>query len=92
MLNGFTLLILTAVLAGISVPLWNAWKWQGGWKIAAAIPAAVVAFDVLLIVIDTQRDPTSHNLWPFEILVCTAAAFACLAALKVARRVLRVQA
>jgi hypothetical protein len=28
---------------------------------------AALAFVVARIVVDTLRDPTSHNLWPFEI-------------------------
>lgn len=41
------------------------WRWRGGWRIAAA-PAMVMSFVVLRIVVDTARDPTSRNLWPFE--------------------------
>ena len=46
--------------------------------------------DVLRIVVDTARDPTSHNLWPFEILMWGGACVAFMVALKFARRVLRV--
>lgn len=28
-----------------------------------------MAFAALRIFVDTTRDPTSHNLWPFEILM-----------------------
>jgi hypothetical protein len=33
--------------------------------VASAVPAAVMA----RVVIDTMRDPTSHNLWPFEMVI-----------------------
>jgi hypothetical protein len=33
--------------------------------LAAAVPAAVMA----RVVVDTARDPTSHNLWPFEVVI-----------------------
>jgi hypothetical protein len=33
--------------------------------LAAAVPAAVMA----RVVVDTTRDPTSHNLWPFELVI-----------------------
>jgi peptidoglycan/LPS O-acetylase OafA/YrhL len=33
--------------------------------VAAAVPAAVMA----RVVVDTTRDPTSHNLWPFELII-----------------------
>lgn len=39
---------------------WIAWL-----LIAAAVPAAVLA----RIAVDTASDPTSHNLWPFEIVI-----------------------
>ena len=90
--NGFMLIILALVLAGIGVPLWSVWKWRGGWKIAAAVPAAVVVFVVLRILLDTARDPTSHNLWPFEILIFGTVALGCIGVLKVARRIMNVEA
>jgi hypothetical protein len=31
----------------------------------AAVPAAVLA----RVSVDTQRDPASHNLWPFEVMI-----------------------
>jgi hypothetical protein len=36
-------------------------------------------------VVDTARDPTSHNLWPFEILMYGTLSLALMAALKIAR-------
>jgi hypothetical protein len=33
--------------------------------VGAAIPAAVM----VRVVVDTATDPTSHNLWPFEIVL-----------------------
>jgi hypothetical protein len=50
-------------------PIWGWWRWRGGWRIAAAVPAVVMAFVVLRIVMGTAIDPTSHNLWPFEIVM-----------------------
>lgn len=87
--NGFMLAILALALAGIVVPVWSAWKWRGGWRLAAAVPAAVLGFVVLRIIIDTARDPTSHNLWPFEIVMFGAAALAWIAVLKAARKFVR---
>jgi hypothetical protein len=46
-----------------------------------------MAFVAGRIVLDTARDPTSHNLWPFEIVIAGGAGLAFLAALAVARRV-----
>lgn len=90
--NGFMLLMPALLLAGIGVPLWSVWKWRGAWRIAAAVPVAVVAFVGLRIVVDTARDPTSHNLWPFEIITYGAIALALIGALWLARRLMRVEA
>lgn len=89
--SGFMLLVLALLVAGIAVPLWTAWKWRGGWRLAAAVPAAVIGFVVLRIVVDTARDPTSHNLWPFEILQFGTVALIAIGALKFARRRLGIE-
>ena len=73
---------------GLAAPAWALWKWRGGWRGAAAVPAAIMAFVVLRIVLDTARDPTSHNLWPFELLMWGAASVAIVAVLALARRLL----
>lgn len=41
--------------------------WQGGWQVLALVPLVIVAAVLLVVVIDSWRDPSSHNLWPFEI-------------------------
>ena len=74
------------MLACIGAPLWALWKWRGGWRLAAVVPVAVMAFVVGRIVVDTSRDPTSHNLWPFEILYSGAAGLALIVVLALARR------
>jgi hypothetical protein len=71
--SGFFLAVLGIGLLGFAAPAWAVWKWRGGWRIAAAFPAAMMAFVVLRIVVDGTMDPTSHNLWPFEILMAGAA-------------------
>lgn len=79
--SGFMLLMLAVGLFGTLAPAWGLWRWRGGWRIAAAVPAAVMAFVVLRIVIDGMRDPTSHNLWPFEILTWGTLSSLCMIAL-----------
>ena len=87
--SAFMLVMLGLVLGGLGAPAWALWKWRGGWRVAAAVPALIVAFVVLRIVVDTARDPTSHNLWPFELLMWGAGSVAIVVALAVARRLLR---
>ncbi len=83
--NGFMLAVLALLIVGIGVPLWSVWRWRGGWRVAATVPAAVILFVVLRIIIDTAHDPTSHNLWPFEILQFGGIALLMVGGLKLAR-------
>jgi hypothetical protein len=84
--NGFMLLVLGLIVAGIGVPLRCVWKWRGAWRAAAAVAAGIMGFVVLRILVGTAIDPTSHNLWPFEILMAGLAALAIVGVLKVLRR------
>jgi hypothetical protein len=52
---------------GYVLPAWGVWRWHGTWRIAEAVPAAMMAFVIIRILVDGLRDPTSHNLFPFEI-------------------------
>jgi hypothetical protein len=73
-------------LGGLVFPLLALWRWQGGWKLAAAVPAGIVGFVILRIAVGTAADPTSHNLWPFEVLIAGLASLAIIGALALARR------
>ena len=86
LLGGFMLAMATLGLAGLAAPAWGLWRWRGGWRIAAAVPAAVMAFVVLRILAATAIDPTSHNLWPFEIVMWGGLSCAWMLVLAVARR------
>jgi len=83
---GFMLAVLVFGGAGVAASAWGLWRWHGGWRIAAALPAALMGFVVVRIALDTARDPTSHNLWPFEVLYAGALSTAAMGALLVARR------
>jgi hypothetical protein len=86
LLNGFMLTMLAIGVIGLGAPAWGLWRWRGGWRLAAAVPAAAVAFVIVRIVIGTAIDPTSHNLWPFEVLMVGALSVVVMAALWVARK------
>lgn len=64
----FALSVIAVGLAGTFWPVWSLWRWNGAWRIAAALLTGWMAFIVLRIIVDGLRDPTSHNMWPFEIL------------------------
>jgi hypothetical protein len=63
------LVALASGLFGLFMPAWAVWRWHGAWRIAADVPAAIMAFVILRIVVDGLRDPASHNLFPFEIII-----------------------
>jgi hypothetical protein len=86
LMSGFMLAVLALLLCGFAWPAWAMWKWRGGWRMASAIPIALMGFVVLRIVFDTARDPTSHNLWPFEILMWGTVSLGIMLVLKIARR------
>lgn len=48
-----------------------------------------MAFVVLRLIVGVARDPTSHNLWPFEILMAGGLSTVLMIVLLVARKVTR---
>lgn len=82
----FGLAVVVLGLAGFVAPLWAVRRWQGGWRVAAMLPLGLMGFVVLRIVVETAIDPTSHNLWPFEILIAGAIGGCAMLALVIARR------
>jgi hypothetical protein len=84
---GFMLAVLAIGIGSIALPLRAMRRWQGGWRVAAALPAVWLGFVVLRIVVGTASDPTSHNLWPFEILYAGVSSLVLIGVLTVARRV-----
>lgn len=85
----FVFVVLGAGIAGIGLPILAMRRWHGSWRVAAAVPLVVMAFVLLRIVFGAMRDPTSHNLWPFEILQVAALSLVTMAALWFARKFVR---
>ena len=83
---GFMLAVVAIGICGTALPVRAMRRWQGGWRIAAALPALWVAFVVLRIVAGTALDPTSHNLWPFEILQASLASLVLIGLITLAKR------
>lgn len=82
----FMLTVLALGLAGIVLPIRALFRWRGGWRMAAAVPAALMGFVVLRIMVGVAIDPTSHNLWPFEILTVGFLGVVIMAVLMLVRR------
>lgn len=84
--SGFMLAMIAFGLLSFAWPAWGLWRWRDGWRIAAAAPILVMGFVVLRIAIDTARDPTSHNLWPFEVVMWGVLGCGWMMALALARK------
>ncbi|HTH28453.1 MAG TPA: hypothetical protein VL918_08300 [Sphingobium sp.] len=65
-------LIVVVVLAALPRLMSAAGFWRTTLVVGASVPAAVFA----RVVYDTLSDPTSHNLWPFEIVLAAGPGFA----------------
>ncbi len=48
-------------------------SWQVTALLGAAVPAAVLA----RVIVDGLEDPTSHNLWPFEVVIALFVGLPC---------------
>jgi hypothetical protein len=85
---GFMLAVLATGIGGVALPVRALRRWHGGWRLAAALPALWVGLVVLRIVLGTALDPTSHNLWPFELLQASVVSLVAIGALTAGRRLL----
>ena len=47
--------------------------WKVWLLIAATVPLAVL----VRVIVETSRDPATHNLWPFEIAIAAGLGLAC---------------
>jgi peptidoglycan/LPS O-acetylase OafA/YrhL len=65
----FFLMLLTL---GIGAIIFSAWK--GVWRALALLAPFSIIGMVLIIAIGIAIDPTSHNLWPFDIVMVSGLA------------------
>ena len=91
-----TVLDLLGLPLLFGIPIGYAWiqgrllhRWAGGWRLAAGLPLVGWAVWSGAFARDVTKDPTSHNLFPFEILIGACVALLYLACLAAARRVAR---
>jgi uncharacterized membrane protein SirB2 len=82
------LLTVFVLLLGIGLAVFGVralLRWQGGWRWAALVPLLLVLGVVLNIVLGIRADPTSHNLWPVEVLGVIVLASAVLGLIELGR-------
>ena len=80
--------ILVIALAYLAAQARCVIRWRGGWRLAAGLPLLGWAVWGGLFARDVTADPTSHNLFPFEIMIGVTAALVYLGVLAVARHML----
>jgi hypothetical protein len=84
--SGFMLAMCMLGVLGFAAPLWGLWRWRRHWRWIAIVPLLGMAFVVSRLFVDTVGDPTSHNLWPFEIVLWGALSVGWMLVLALARR------
>jgi hypothetical protein len=84
-------LLLIALVAALilGLQIWAVVAWAGVWRWLAAAPLLLLAADLLLILVSTAIDPTSHNLWPLELAMIVLIGPPTVALLWLARLVAR---
>lgn len=86
MLQSVFLLLIAALAIGFFVATYDALRrWRGGWRLAALLPPLGVIVVGATIVVEISIDPTTHNLWPFEVLGAVVVAGAALGGIKLTR-------
>jgi hypothetical protein len=84
----FALFFLGLPLAYIAFQIRALTRWDGTFKMAAGLPVLAWALWGFVFAIDVTRDPTSHNLFPFEILIGAILASGYLCVLAIFRRII----
>lgn len=65
--------IIVVILASGVVRAWAVVPaWKATLLVGASVPAAVIA----RVIVEATADPTSHNLWPIEVMIAAAVGFA----------------
>lgn len=70
----FAVMLLGTLSVCVIWPIYGLIKWQGKWRWLAGAPLAVTLLKTASLSADLARDPTSHNLLPFEYLMIGAMA------------------
>ena len=73
-LTVFGIMLLGALFVCVIWPLMGLIRWEGKWRWLASAPLVVTILKTASLSADLARDPTSHNLLPFEYLIIAAIA------------------
>lgn len=86
---GIVSILFAVLILGAALPIAAIIHWEGGWRIGAWAALAIYALPILNVVIGVLIDPTSHNLWPLELIGFALASITACAVLYVVKKVLR---
>ena len=68
--------LIVVVISALLLRIYDvAALWRVIWMVGGSVALAVMT----RVVVDGVRDPTSHNLWPFEVIIALVVGFACSA-------------
>ncbi len=81
-----TLIIVILFICFIALEIITLRRWKGVWRILASLPVITLMLIILNILIGISIDRTSHNLWPFEIVVWSMGGFVFLGLLHLVHR------
>lgn len=68
--------LIVVVISALLLRIYGgATLWRVIWTVGGSVALAVMA----RVVVEGMQDPTSHNLWPLEVIIALAIGFACSA-------------
>ncbi len=67
------IVLLAAAATNVALSIYAIWRARGLLRLLASIPLLGFLGVGLNILLAVSQDPTSHNLWPFEVLVTCVA-------------------
>lgn len=84
--GGFMLVVAALAVFGLIAPIWGFRRWQGRWRIAAAIPMVGMGLFVAFLLLTAVFDPGSLGLLPFVVLMAAVPSSLFMAILLLARK------
>ena len=69
-------MLFIAIVVSAYTVFWTiAFEWQGVWRLLGVVPIAIMVTVPINIMVGMAYDPTSHNLFPFELVVYCVPSF-----------------
>lgn len=82
-----SLLFVALVILAYWLPIRWIRRWSGAWRIAAAACLLPITLAIVNITLGLMSDPSSHNLFPFEIAIAGAIAYGMMIVVRIAHAI-----